>query len=292
MSPLATMRPMPLAHPHRFVRHQTLLPHLELRLASGSRDCYQTHTHEEYAFGTVDAGEALFRHGRGEETLSPLRAGMTVMMEPGLAHSCNPSEAQAWSYRMLYVDASWLHRSFLPLGGETGALPLSQHASDSREVYAALSLICEALAAPCPPDPLELNEQLLNFVADHALQARAPEASPTPLAGGAPASDDTALHAVRQRIETQMSQALSLEELAQLGGWSEFQLLRRFKHAFGLTPHAYQIDLRLNRAKRLLRQGLPLSEVALELGFSDQSHFQRHFKKRHATTPGNYQSRD
>lgn len=225
--------------------------------------------------------------------MTPLRAGMTVMMEPGLAHACNPSEQQAWSYRMLFVDAAGLQRSFLPLGMGSGALPLSQHASDSPEVYAALSQICEALVDPGTPDPLELNEQLLNFIAAHALPARPLALSSAPLAAGAPvpALDDAALQAVRQRIETQMSHPLLLEELAQLCGWSEFQLLRRFKQAFGLTPHAYQIDLRLNRAKRLLKQGLPLSEVALELGFNDQSHFQRHFKKRHATTPGNYQSR-
>lgn len=258
-------------------------------MASGSSDCYQTHTHEEYAFGTVDAGEAIFSHGEQERT--PLSQGMTVMMEPGLAHACNPSEQLTWSYRMLYVEAGWLHRSFLPFESERlpGQFRLAKHASRSPEVYAALSQICDALLAPEAPDPLELNEQVLSFVAEHALRPRSAEDSSGP---GAETKEGAALEDVRQRIAAQMATQVPLEELAQACGWSEFQLIRRFKQAYGLTPHAYLIDLRLNMAKKLVKQGLALSEVALQLGFHDQSHFQRHFKKRHATTPGNYQGSD
>ncbi|MDX1344059.1 MAG: helix-turn-helix transcriptional regulator, partial [Reinekea sp.] len=68
------------------------------------------------------------------------------------------------------------------------------------------------------------------------------------------------------------------------------QLIRSFKARFGQTPHAYQLDSRIKRAKQLLRSGQALSSVALELGFADQAHFQRHFKRRLAVTPKVYQS--
>jgi AraC-like DNA-binding protein len=65
-------------------------------------------------------------------------------------------------------------------------------------------------------------------------------------------------------------------------------LVRGFRAATGLTPHAYQLDMRINAARGLLRAGSAPAEVAQELGFYDQSHFQNAFKQRVATTPGHY----
>lgn len=263
---------------HHFVRHPKL-PHVELRMVTDSRDCYQTHTHDEYAFGVIDAGHAVFTH---EEQRTALRPGMSVLMEPGMAHACNPDGQQAWSYRMLFVDAQWLHRSFQPFasGDQAPCLHLSQHASRVPVVYQTLSHIAHALCDGT--DALEVDELLLAFVAQHALVPRAD----TVLRG----ADDSALDAVRAQIGAQVAANLSIEQLARASGWSEFHLIRKFKQAFGQTPHAFQIDQRLNMAKKLLKQGTGLADVANQLGFADQAHFQRHFKKRHATTPRNYWS--
>ncbi len=268
---------MPKPTAHQFVRNPSL-PHLELRRASDSRDCYQTHTHDEYSFGAIDAGLAVYCHGEHSTALKP---GMTVMMEPGLAHSCNPDAQQAWSYRMLFVDAQWLHRSFLPFasGQPTQHLKLSHHSSDAPAVYRTLSSIADALSNGTA-DALEVDEGLLSFIAQHALVPREAAAEPN--------ADEQALGAVRDVICTHVECNLSLEQLAQASGWSGYQLIRKFKQAFGQTPHAFQIDQRLNLAKKLLKQGAGLADVAHQLGFADQAHFQRHFKKRHATTPKNY----
>ncbi len=270
------MQGMPRPTAHQFIRHPQL-PHIELRMATDSRACYQTHTHDEYSFGVIDAGHALFTYGEQRTVLCP---GMVVLMEPDMAHACNPDDQQAWSYRMLFVDAQWLHRSFLPFASGDGAkrLKLAQHSSRAPAVYQALSRIADALVGGA--DALELDERLLGFISQHALV-------PLPCATTCGA-DDAALHAVRALIDTRVENHLSLEELAQVGAWSAFQLIRKFKQAFGQTPHAYQIDQRLNIAKKLLKQGAGLADVAHQLGFADQAHFQRHFKKRHATTPGNY----
>jgi AraC-like DNA-binding protein len=251
---------------------------LELRTVSGSRDCYQTHTHDEYAFGTIDTGSANYSHGANSTALKP---GMTVMMEPGLAHACNPDAQQAWSYRMLFVDAPWVHQSFLPLDGvqRSSGLKLAQHATNAPSVYRALNRICDAVAGGVA-DALEVDELLLRFIAQHALAPRTDAVEPD--------VDAQVLHAVRDLICAQVESNLSLQQLAQVSGWNGYQLIRKFKHAFGQTPHAFQIDQRLNRAKKLLKQGAGLADVAHQLGFADQAHFQRHFKKRHATTPGNY----
>lgn len=73
--------------------------------------------------------------------------------------------------------------------------------------------------------------------------------------------------------------SFSLDELAEQSFLSKFHLLRTFKNKIGLTPYSYQIQLRLNEARRLIFQDKSLTEIAYELGFADQAHFTNTFKK-------------
>ncbi|NQY37747.1 MAG: AraC family transcriptional regulator [Alteromonadaceae bacterium] len=64
--------------------------------------------------------------------------------------------------------------------------------------------------------------------------------------------------------------------------------IRQFQKQYGLPPHAYQIQQRLHKGRVLLTNGLSVANVAVELGFHDQSHFHRHFKKAVGVAPGGY----
>ena len=70
---------------------------------------------------------------------------------------------------------------------------------------------------------------------------------------------------------------------------SPFYLARLFHKVVGLPPHAYQVQRRINHAKRLIRLGVKLSDVAVDCGFTDQSHLSRNFKSALGATPGAYQ---
>jgi len=65
-------------------------------------------------------------------------------------------------------------------------------------------------------------------------------------------------------------------------------LSRAFKRHYGMTPHAFLINRRIQFARRQLREGKLIADVALESGFADQAHFQRAFKQHLAATPGQY----
>ena len=95
---------------------------------------------------------------------------------------------------------------------------------------------------------------------------------------------------MHEAIAERCSETLRLDELAALAGMSRYRLLRAFRAVYGMTPHAWQIDRRIVRARHLLDAGMSLAETALALGFADQSHFQRAFKQRVAATPGEYRS--
>jgi len=90
------------------------------------------------------------------------------------------------------------------------------------------------------------------------------------------------------RLEGQDPAQLNLEVLAREAGLGRYQLIRAFRTATGLTPHAYVLNARVNRGRQLLGEGLALAEVAYQLGFADQSHFQRVFKAHVGVTPGQY----
>lgn len=90
-------------------------------------------------------------------------------------------------------------------------------------------------------------------------------------------------------LDTLQAQPLAtLQQLAQSAGMSRYQLIRAFSAATGMTPHAYQLNENVNRARSRLQAGTALAQLAHELGFADQSHFQRVFKAHAGITPGRY----
>jgi AraC-like DNA-binding protein len=79
---------------------------------------------------------------------------------------------------------------------------------------------------------------------------------------------------------------IDLATLASEAQMSRFQLVRAFRDQYGMTPHAYSIAVRVSRAVNMLRIGMRPTEVAVECGFADQSHFNRHVKRILGVTPG------
>jgi AraC family transcriptional regulator len=87
-------------------------------------------------------------------------------------------------------------------------------------------------------------------------------------------------------LHSHLDQDISLEVLAQTVNISPSHLRRLFKQATGMAPHQYLIHLRVNRAKKLLlTRSFSINEVAAEVGFADQSHLHRHFKRIFGVTP-------
>ena len=99
-----------------------------------------------------------------------------------------------------------------------------------------------------------------------------------------------AVDKVRSYIQDRYSESISLDQLSAVAGLSKFHLLRTFKKAVGLAPHEFLVHVRVARARELLRRGTPIAIVAVETGFTDQSHLGKHFKRLVGTTPSLYQN--
>lgn len=95
-----------------------------------------------------------------------------------------------------------------------------------------------------------------------------------------------ALRAVEEYIHANLDQNVALADLADVAHLSEFHFARLFKQTTGLPPHQFVIHKRVERAKQLITaQRLSLAQVAVEVGFSDQSQLTRHFKRLVGVTP-------
>lgn len=89
---------------------------------------------------------------------------------------------------------------------------------------------------------------------------------------------------VRAILDRNASRDIRLAELASAAALHPVTLVRLFRQEYGLPPHAYQIERRVEAAQSLLAAGLRPCEVALTVGFCDQSHLHRHFKRRTGLT--------
>lgn len=250
------------------------LPFVEARSAADSQACYRPHAHTEWSIGTVDAGHSRFSVAGAEYRLGP---GDLVLLPPGLVHACNPEERAAWSYRMLYLDAAWM-LDFL--AGSPAAAALAEQpwrivgdAVAYHRFSDTFTAVSETTSANHFAGCLS---QLLTALAGQPLK--------TPATASVPAG----IAAVRDWLDAHCDETIPLAELAAIAGLSRYQLIRRFVRHTGMTPHAYQLDRRIQHARRLLAAGAPICDTALAVGFADQSHFHRSFRERVAATPGQY----
>jgi AraC-like DNA-binding protein len=93
-------------------------------------------------------------------------------------------------------------------------------------------------------------------------------------------------HRICEYIQSNLSENISLEVLAELAGLSIHHFARAFKQTVGMPPHCYVLQRRIEHAQHMLRNTeLPLSEIALSAGFSDQSHLARHFRRMTGVSP-------
>ncbi len=89
-------------------------------------------------------------------------------------------------------------------------------------------------------------------------------------------------------LSKNLDTGISLGTVAKKVGVSRFHFIRLFKQQTGISPHQFRIQCRIQAAKELIHQKIPFAQVALETGFSDQSHFANTFRRSTGSSPGQY----
>jgi len=254
--------------------HDPALPFVESRRAQHSRACYRAHSHPTLSIGAVDAGySTLTVDGAAPLRLAP---GDVVLIAPHRAHACNPDRGAAWSYQMLYLDPAWAHRLLSEEADDELASQWIAQPAARQDSYQQLCRLNQSLFSP-----LDINHKE-SLLVEYVGQCLCRE----PLALSA--QPPSWLTHIQFLLEQQCHEVWPLAQLAAKVGLGRYHFIRAFRAFTGMTPHAFQLDCRINRARILLRTGCPAAELAQTLGFSDQSHFHHAFKQRVAVTPRQY----
>lgn len=259
-------------------RHSAV-PHIEIRNVDDGRTfSHGRHSHETFSIGAIISGQSTYLNGDGTRQIN---AGSVVLMNPGAVHACNPVLGQPWAYRMFYVDAHWLTdlQRQHGLDAQEGFVPFVETYNADAGLFVELDDLYSALTGP-DTSPDIMQAAVLNFfrrlIARFQPASADMKRSPYKIAQAA------------ELIREQCVSGLCLEDIAATVQLSPSYLIRAFKACYGLTPHSYLIDCRLKLAREGLRRGETIADVAASVGFADQAHLQRLFKRALAATPGQY----
>jgi AraC-like DNA-binding protein len=252
---------------------------LELLRAHFVGFTFSPHAHEEFMIVVTEGGTGLPRFWRAEHRIHP---GDLFVLNPGEVHGGGPAKESAWRYRSFYPPAALMRRVVQELTGNDRGVPHFAEdvvcdpaiATILRQTHAALEQPVSALECES-----RLLEALASLVARHAVST-----VPAHEVG----LEHRSVKRAKEYLEALPDENVSLDTLAREADIGPFHLCRVFRRETGLSPHAYQIHVRMRLAKALLMQGVPIAQVATDAGFADQAHLTRHFKRMFGVTPGRY----
>ncbi|QKZ02889.1 MULTISPECIES: AraC family transcriptional regulator [Pseudomonas] len=244
---------------------------------------YDPHWHDSYLVGVTEQGVQRFNCRRTRHDSTP---GKIFLLEPGEIHDGEAPDESGFTYRMLYLDPHWLEREMASLFEDAPASHVLSFAQtlnqDPRLAHAALFAFGALHGQELRIVRQSALDGLVERLTSHLQWRKRQDADPRlPL---------VALRA-RDYLHAHCHRDLGMDELALACNIDRFRLTRAFKAAFGLPPHAYLVQLRLARARRLLAGGARVADVATDLGFADQSHLGRWFMRAYGLTPAAYRKR-
>lgn len=237
---------------------------------------FPKHFHETFTVGVVNAGVVANVVRGGTEYLP---RGHLYVYNPGEVHSGAPAfGVPAERYSFYPPEAAF--------GGLARALGSAGSPSFTRSVIndAGLADRLRHLYQVSVTSPYLLERQSLTLEVMGALLVRYAETRARPPGGREPA----AVELVRAYLHAHFAENVSLGDLAAAARLERSYLIRAFRKQVGVPPYTYLLNCRVERARTLLAKGLPPTEAALEVGFSDQSHLNRFFRRFVGTTPAAY----
>lgn len=252
---------------------------VEVLHAHFRRHEYARHAHESTTVALVDSGAAAFAY-RGENFVAP--AGSAFVIDAGAVHTGRPANDQGYRYRVLYLDQAAIGPLLAGDHGVVEPLHFAETVVRDPRIARLLDRVHRVLVSGA--EPLLQEQALLQVYVTLWQRSAHHAAGPT----RSPGRRHQIVTMVRDYLEAHATDKVRLQDLAELTGSSPYSLVRTFSDSVGMPPHGYQTQIRIWHARRLLSAGVPPVSVANQLGFCDQPHLTRMFKKYTGVTPGQF----
>ena len=236
---------------------------------------YVPHSHPTWTVAVMQAGAARFEV---DATRQRADRGELFVLEPEAVHTGMAAVPEGWGYQVLYLDPALVHE----WAERDASAPRAARWVVFRDPSLRAALLRMHAAFAAGETGLERDELVVDAVA--GLRRHLRPVPPNALGG----REHAAVRRARSYLADRWDRPVALAELAASAGLSRFELIRRFRQQTGLTPHAFQTNLRMAHARTMLRAGDPIAGVAAACGFADQAHLTRTFRRAVGVTPGRF----
>jgi AraC-like DNA-binding protein len=233
------------------------------------RHAYPLHTHDTWTLLVVDTGAVRFDLERHEHAAL---ASRVTLLPPYVPHDGRSVAAGGFRKRVAYLEADTLDVRRI-------GRAVDHPGWDDPALRSEVHLLHEAMRHP--GDEFEAESRLA--LVTTRLTAHLERLPDRPVR-----SDPRLAARLRDLLDDHVAEGISLAEAATLLDAHPTHLVRAFRREVGIPPHRYLTGRRLDRARRMLLAGGRPAEVAVEVGFHDQAHLTRHFKRMLGVTPGAY----
>ena len=238
---------------------------------------FPNHFHEYYVIGFMEEGERILSCKNQEYTIT---RGDVLLFNPGDSHACVQNDGGTLDYRGFNITKEVMLDLTEEVTGKRELPGFSRSVISDEEVTCYLRPLHELVMKGS--NEFGKEEALLLLTSLLIQQYGQPYESCVP-------ECRKEIEKACSFMEQHYAERIYLEQICRCVGLSKSTLLRAFALSKGVTPYSYLENIRISKAKKLLEQGVPPVEAALQTGFSDQSHFTNYFNRFIGLAPGIYQ---
>lgn len=252
----------------------------ELRIEAfrfeGITQPFPNHFHEYYVIGFIENGQRVLSCQNQEYSL---KKGNILLLNPGDNHACMQSDDGTLDYRGFNISKEVVLDLAKEVTGRRELPVFSKTVIFDEDATCYLSLLHELIMKGSCEFGKEENLLLLISLLIQRYGQPSHRCIPECREEIEKACDF---------MEEHFADRIYLEQICRYTGLSKSTLLRTFTKSKGVTPYSYLENIRIGKAKKLLEQGVPPIEAAMQTGFSDQSHFTNYFNRFIGLSPGFY----
>lgn len=246
--------------------------HIEVYRFQEVTQPFPNHFHDYYVIGLIESGVRSLQCMDRQYTVGPRNV---LLFNPGDSHGCTQQDGGTLNYISLNIPEDMMtvlsERRFR----------VSENVIEDEEISRGIREVFCRIAEKSAE--LEREEALLLLIQSLEERYGVPYMQTSP-------DCRQEIEATCVYMQERFSEHITLEQLCRCSGLSKAALIRAFTKAKGVTPYRYLQMIRIGKAKELLERGASTSEVAMETGFADQSHFSNYFNMFIGLPPAAYRN--
>lgn len=251
---------------------------IEAYQLSGVVQKFPNHFHDFYVIGFIEGGKRrLWCKGREYN----LGTGDLVLFSPRDNHYCAPVGEEPLDYRAVNISPEVMLRAAREITGKDCAPHFTQNVVYQSVAAGFVGDVYNAILTDAPR--LQKEEAFFSLLKQILKEYASPFETPMN------AAPDEQIKRLCVYMEQHFAENITLEDMLSMTSFGKSYLLRLFTKQVGVSPYRYLQTIRIDKAKKLLEQGIEPIEVAVMAGFSHQSHFTNFFKAFIGLTPKQYQ---